>query len=252
MMTTYGSVNGLWTAGNYDLNTKILREEWGFDGIVMTDWMAKINEEGVAAERTNLAAMAKAQNDIYMVCQEAEKNSSGDDTMQALAEGRLTRGELQRNAMNICRFLMKTHAFERMNGTETRVEVIGGSESYRQEEQDVIFYSVKDEITINLEAVKTAKNSDFVFALDLERLGKYRVELTAGSKLGELAQIPVTLFYQSVPFAVFTFFGTEGKWDTIQKEVVLHNKYAVLRLHFTQNGLDAKEIRFVFESEEGV
>lgn len=252
MMTTYGSVNGLWTAGNYDLNTKILREEWGFDGIVMTDWMAKINEEGGAAERTNLAAMAKAQNDIYMVCQEAEKNSSGDDTMQALAEGRLTRGELQRNAMNICRFLMKTHAFERMNGTETRVEVIGGSESYRQEEQDVIFYSVKDEITINLEAVKTAKNSDFVFALDLERLGKYRVELTAGSKLGELAQIPVTLFYQSVPFAVFTFFGTEGKWDTIQKEVVLHNKYAVLRLHFTQNGLDAKEIRFVFESEEGV
>ena len=38
IMTTYGSVNGLWTAGNHQLNTDILRSEWDFDGIVMTDW----------------------------------------------------------------------------------------------------------------------------------------------------------------------------------------------------------------------
>lgn len=37
VMTTYGSVNGLWTAGSYDLCTTILRKEWGFEGIVMTD-----------------------------------------------------------------------------------------------------------------------------------------------------------------------------------------------------------------------
>ena len=37
VMTTYGSVNGLWTAGSYDLCTTILRKEWGFQGIVMTD-----------------------------------------------------------------------------------------------------------------------------------------------------------------------------------------------------------------------
>ena len=43
VMTTYGSVNGLWTAGSYDLCTTILRKEWGFEGIVMTDWWAKSN-----------------------------------------------------------------------------------------------------------------------------------------------------------------------------------------------------------------
>ncbi|MBR4607901.1 MAG: glycoside hydrolase family 3 protein, partial [Lachnospiraceae bacterium] len=42
IMTTYGSVNGLWTAGSFDLTTTILRGEWGFDGFAMTDWWANI------------------------------------------------------------------------------------------------------------------------------------------------------------------------------------------------------------------
>ena len=62
-MTTYGSVNGLWTAGSYDLCTTILRKEWGFDGIVMTDWWAKSNYEGHQAEAPVKAPMVAAQND---------------------------------------------------------------------------------------------------------------------------------------------------------------------------------------------
>ncbi|MGN0156566.1 MAG: glycoside hydrolase family 3 C-terminal domain-containing protein, partial [Lachnospiraceae bacterium] len=37
IMTTYGPINGIWTAGNYDLNTIILRKDWGYKGLVMTD-----------------------------------------------------------------------------------------------------------------------------------------------------------------------------------------------------------------------
>ena len=36
IMTSYNPVNGHWTASNYDLNTTILRGEWGYQGIVMT------------------------------------------------------------------------------------------------------------------------------------------------------------------------------------------------------------------------
>src|SRR5690606_29094933 len=46
----------------------------------------------------------------------AEVNSMEDDTLDALAVGRLTRGELQRSAMNICRFLMQLPVFSRTGG----------------------------------------------------------------------------------------------------------------------------------------
>ncbi|UOK61340.1 hypothetical protein MT997_22655 [Paenibacillus sp. OVF10] len=46
VMTSYNPINGFWSASNYDLTTTILRGQWGFRGIVMTDWWAKGNDEG--------------------------------------------------------------------------------------------------------------------------------------------------------------------------------------------------------------
>ncbi len=46
IMTTYGAINALWRATNYDLLTVILHGEWNYDGVVMTDWWADLNEEG--------------------------------------------------------------------------------------------------------------------------------------------------------------------------------------------------------------
>lgn len=247
IMTSYNAVNGFWTAGYYDLNTVILRQEWGFTGIVMTDWWAQINEEGVPANHTNLAAMARSQNDIFMVCQEADRNATGDNTLESLEKGTLALGELQRNAMNICRFLMNTHAFDRMNGIEAKVEVLGGEGVAMLDEKVVVYYKLDKEGVINLEDVDASKGKDYTFALDLADLGEYQVEITAKSDLGELAQLPVTLFYQSVPFAAYTFNGTGGEWVTMERKVELHNKYAVLRLYFGQNGLDLKEIKFTFK-----
>jgi len=44
MMTSYNKVNDVYTANSYDLVTKVLRNEWGFEGLVMTDWNAANNE----------------------------------------------------------------------------------------------------------------------------------------------------------------------------------------------------------------
>ena len=249
IMTTYGSVNGLWTAGSYDLNTTILRGEWGFQGIVMTDWWAKINDEGCEANKTNYAAMVRSQNDLYMVCEDAAVNSMGDNTLSSLEAGTLARSELQRSAMNVCGFLMNSRAFERMQGEELTVEVLGGEDAADEQNEELVYYKAGSEITIDLEGAESSKGSNYVFALELDsdKIGYYDVELVAKSDLGELAQIPVSLIYQSLPVAVFAFNGTGGKWTSLTKRVDLPNRYDVLRLYFSQNGLEVKEIKFTFK-----
>lgn len=117
IMTSYNPVNGHWTASNYDLNTTILRGEWGYQGIVMTDWWAKMNDvvNGGEADRRYTSFMVRAQNDLYMVVNNngAAINAAGDDTVKALEAGKLTVGELQRCAKNICRFLLGTPVMKR-------------------------------------------------------------------------------------------------------------------------------------------
>lgn len=107
IMSTYGPINGIWTAGNYDLLTTVLRKEWGYDGLVMTDWEAQMNEEGSPASDKNTTAMIQAQNDLYMVVEDSLSNSKGDNTMEGINAGKINRGELVRNAANICRVLIR-------------------------------------------------------------------------------------------------------------------------------------------------
>lgn len=66
VMTSYGSVNGTWTAGSYDLNTVILREEWGFKGMVMTDWWAEINDEEHQEPVRRILQRCFGQNGLHL------------------------------------------------------------------------------------------------------------------------------------------------------------------------------------------
>lgn len=120
VMTSYNPINGIWSASNYELNTLILRDEWGFDGMVMTDWWATMNKQtrGEASIRYK-AAMVKAQNDVHMCTENfTAGDNSRDDIKEELKNGSLTLGELQRCAGNICGFIMKTPAFLRTVGRE--------------------------------------------------------------------------------------------------------------------------------------
>ncbi|MDR0889490.1 MAG: glycoside hydrolase family 3 C-terminal domain-containing protein [Oscillospiraceae bacterium] len=111
VMSTYGRLNGIPTAGNYDLLTTVLRGDWGFDGMVMTDWWASVGGEGEDPSRSALSSMVRAQNDVYMVVSDAAANP--DDLEASLQSGALTRGELLRCAANICRVLMQLPAMHR-------------------------------------------------------------------------------------------------------------------------------------------
>lgn len=248
VMTTYGRVNGLWTAGNFDLNTVILREEWGFKGFTMTDWWANINVRGKEPDKTDFAAMARAQNDVYMVCPDGEKND--DNTLVALENGGIERCELQRNAANICGFLLHTNALKRAEGIGDTVKVINREDEEQEDDKPVQFYKVGRDITLDLSDVETKKGTSYSFALDLSNFGIYRVIVTASSTQSELAQIPMTLFGMGTAVGTFTFNGTGGKAVSMEKETPMFSRFTTFRIYFAQNGLDLHSIRFELTDKE--
>ena len=88
----------------------------------MTDWWAGLNDvvNGGEANLLDMRSMVRARTDVYMVVNNngAAINARGDNILRAVKEGNLTKGELQRCAMNILRFLLASPAAKR----EVRVE----------------------------------------------------------------------------------------------------------------------------------
>ncbi len=242
VMTTYGPVNGLWTAGNYDLNTTILRNDWGFTGFTMTDWWANVSVRGEKPAHDLYAPMAAAQNDVYMVC--ADCSTDDARVNEALADGTLTRGELQRNAKNICSFIMKSNAMKRLMGTADEIVIVNREDDELELDSDVVFYELSDELKIDLKGVRSVKGQVYSFALTVLKPGFYDMKITASSEQSEVAQIPLTLFLMGTPCGTFTWNGTGGKPVSHSTQAPLFSKFTAARLYFAQNGLDLDSIEF--------
>lgn len=243
VMTTYGQVNGVWTAGNYDLVTGILRDDWGFDGFTMTDWWANINRRGKAPDKSDFAAMAMAQNDVYMLT--ADGAACNDNTLDSLKSGELTRGELQRNAMNILRFLTTTHAMKRVMGCDDETEIINRpADAGDVDSTDIEFHDIDEDLTLDLTGITTEKGSSYAFGLNVSKPGVYKVTLTASSTLSELAQTSVSIFALGSPCGMFTYNGTGGAPVSQTKDVKFLSNFMPIRLYFGGSGLKTQSIRF--------
>lgn len=243
VMTTYGQVNGVWTAGNYGLVTGILHDDWGFDGFTMTDWWANINRRGKAPDKSDFAAMAMAQNDVYMVT--ADGAACNDNTLDSLKSGELTRGELQRNAMNILRFLTTTHAMKRVMGCDDETEIINRpADAGDVDSTDIEFHDIDEDLTLDLTGITTEKGSSYAFGLNVSKPGVYKVTLTASSTLSELAQTSVSIFALGSPCGMFTFNGTGGAPVSQTKDVKFLSNFMSIRLYFGGSGLKTQSIRF--------
>ena len=91
MMTSYNIINGHRASENKDLLTGILREEWGFDGMVTTDWWT-------LGEHYKEVA---AGNDMKMATGFPER------LLEAMKKGALTRGEMEKAAENILQLILR-------------------------------------------------------------------------------------------------------------------------------------------------
>ena len=103
LMSSYNQINGIWGHYQYELVTGILRREWGYDGLVMTDWWMQPCTDPDFPALWNDAYRLRAQVDVLM----PGSNAFGDPTMDPSAleslkkENGLTLGEMQRSAKNV-------------------------------------------------------------------------------------------------------------------------------------------------------
>ena len=91
IMTSYNRLNGVYTPNSHDLCIKVLRNEWGFEGVVMTDWFS--TNKGQASTALAIAA----GNDLIMPGGGRFKK----DILAGLKDGRLTRDDLRRCCANV-------------------------------------------------------------------------------------------------------------------------------------------------------
>ena len=96
IMTSYNKVNGVYAPNSYDLCTKVLRNEWGFDGVVMTDWFS--TNKGLAS---NPLCM-KVGNDMIMPGGSYPKK----DILDGIRKGIISEEDLRRCCANVVKSIL--------------------------------------------------------------------------------------------------------------------------------------------------
>ena len=137
IMSSYNKVNGTYACENFDLLTSVPRGEWGFDGMVMTDWGA--------GNRAGVDTMMHAGNDLVMPGRTQDRmiaalqgNPVGT-TADPNLDKTLVLGDIQKCVSRVLTMIMRSSQFGKMN---SKVDVKAHTETY---DNLVTYSSVKKE-----------------------------------------------------------------------------------------------------------
>ncbi|MBR7101923.1 MAG: glycoside hydrolase family 3 protein [Clostridia bacterium] len=202
IMTSYNIVNSHHAASNYDMTKVLLRDEWKYDGFVMTDWWAWITDYEGNRNMKDVASMVKSVNDVYMVVPNAK--TYDDNIISALESGYLKRAELQRCAKNLCSFVMYTHAYERFRANGFTYELANMDTSGL-------------DVACSFDSIELNKPITF----EVKKSGRYIIELEISTELSALAQIAIIAQIKGTGDCAFVTHGTDGGSGTTKSAISL-------------------------------
>ena len=98
IMTSYNRVNGVYAPNSHDLCTKVLRNEWGFEGVVMTDWFSTNRGQG------NNALAMSAGNDLIM----PGGSSFKKEILSGVKSGQISEDDVRRCCANVVKSIFNS------------------------------------------------------------------------------------------------------------------------------------------------
>ncbi len=248
IMSAYNPVNGMQSSSNFDVLTTILRDEWGYTGVVMTDWWAKGNDEGAEGDRANVAAQVRAQNDLNMVNADSATNSQHDNLPEAILDGRVTRAQLVRSAKNTLNVIMRSPVMERSLGRMSAEEKEAAEDTASADyvDFDLVYQDIDNEKPLDLSNLSTEKGASALFGVKYTVMGMYKLVMKVSANASEVAQIPMSIFVNGDLRGMVMIHGTNGETVTVEQDVgVMFGGSNYLRLYFAQSGMNVEEIKFV-------
>ncbi len=224
VMTAYNRLNGDFCSANSHLVTTVLREDWGFDGLVMTDWWPNTALPTIAEKSDSRIGQVASQNDLFMVNKDVRDPAK--KIAEAVKNGTLLRSELQRNAKNILSVLMKTPNFRYyLEG-----DVVG-------QQMDLS----ASNIVFAAENIANEVDTSYVMEVGIN----CGVRITYTSPADSLTQMPVDLYVNGRRQGTFALNGTSGEESTDTVLCWINAGKTDIKLSFDTSLVEVKKLEVI-------
>ena len=170
IMSSYNKINELHSSSNYDLLTTVIRNEWGFNGIILSDWHTKTNIFSYN-DTYDKYPLVFSQNDLFMIYNKIQ--DSYKHFLVCLNRSLIYKFELERNVRNIIDFLLNgVYILREFNYQCKKIH-----KNYVLNVTKIVLIDEILNINVN-DLIKNEKNK-IVFELDVKKSNLYIIEINA-------------------------------------------------------------------------
>ena len=255
IMASYNQVNGQYSMGNHDLLTKILRDDWGFKGIVMTDWI------GI---REGLPTISEVQagNDLMEPGQPAQIN----EIIEGVKSGKLDIKDVDRNVRRMLEYIVKTPSFLKYPASNNPDFVAHAAITRQSANEGIVLLKNNGTLPWKNGSIKTVAlfgENSYDFLSGGTGSGcvhpPYVVDMLQGLKNAGISSSPVLtdIYRKYIEFARVKFQAERHPAKWFQTEMMGQQKYPEIGLdpiciHKEVHGADAAIITIGRQAGEGI